>query len=735
MPLPPEMDPLVIYYFFVTDDEEPEDTSVFQGFGHSLFSLSWAMRLVAPMPADVLEQAHPIDGVIAQRIGGLRPNRWAPLTISAVESQGPLDLGLFVVLLSGQQDVAERVAAWIARTGGDVLHVSSVGIDGVLKPDEFDEGSLLTHCLSRLRSAEDVLDAERFRTAAWAFEQRFERRPVEVDLPPMGHNALVGNRMALERAGRRLGPDMSFVGRTESDYTAVIIESCEAVMSARSEVGPRDFHALSTFPASLVLSEPALFRHAYRTMRNPRTEEARATDRMMKFFKQQRGLINNSTEDLPDFLNGSKLAQYMLVTRQMELETHALTVGMRASQTCSAVMRLTPAVNHVFNDLAGFARSVRADKPESRLKARRLFERIQSGLIEGIGPERLAYITDSGPRLKIVADAPLEWLPIDGLPLSFRKDVSRINATPGNLMVGQLVVPRTVTFTPHDLQKVLVVSSFSETDRLRGLMRASIEAIRHQWQGKVEVIFKTASSRSELVDVLNAYDGMIMVFDGHGAGNQADNVGTLVVGADKVDAWSLRSEARVPPIVVLSACDTQGIDSSSHATVGNGFLAAGARTVLATMLPVDGMGSASFVTRLIYRLADFLPAALSMKKRVLDWTEVISGMLRMLLATEILDALVGPPSGLRTPRGLMQRDANMDINGDRPDWYERLIQRIAEHRGESAQAVTNRAKGIIARSEAIRYVQLGNPESIAIDDGSVFARFAPGESSQTGAPD
>lgn len=36
--------------------------------------------------------------------------------------------------------------------------------------------------------------------------------------------------------------------------------------------------------------------------------------------------------------------------------------------------------------------------------------------------------------------------------------------------------------------------------------------------------------------------------------------------------------------------------------------------------------------------------------------------------------------------------------------------------------VAGKAEAILARSEAIRYIQLGNPESILIDDGEVTKR-------------
>ncbi len=188
-----------------------------------------------------------------------------------------------------------------------------------------------------------------------------------------------------------------------------------------------------------------------------------------------------------------------------------------------------------------------------------------------------------------------------------------------------------------------------------------------------------------------------------------------------MDVWELRGTTRVPPIVILSACDTHGIDAASHATVGNGFLALGARTVLATLLPVGGLSSAGFIARLVYRIADFLPAALRAETRVLNWTEVIGEMIRMLLATEMLDQLVSFPTPKGTPRWQMQFKANGDINMGDEMWFDNLIENIAAYRGEQKDAVEQRAKGVMAHSEAIRYAQLGSPETILIDDGRIRA--------------
>lgn len=292
--------------------------------------------------------------------------------------------------------------------------------------------------------------------------------------------------------------------------------------------------------------------------------------------------------------------------------------------------------------------------------------------------------------------------------------------------MGLLTEPITLTFTPKQLHQILVVSCFRDNDPLRNILVGSLEAIRNQWEGKAEIIHKTAKNAAEFIEALNEFDGNIFIFDGHGAGNADTPVGKIMIADEAIDVWSLRGSFRTPPIVILSACDTHGIDASSQATIGNAFLGIGARTVLATLLPVDGPSSAGFIARLVYRIAEFIPAVLSAKIRVLNWTEIISGLLRMLLTSEILNALVGPPAPQGTPRARLQAIADIEINSrEFDDWYERLLDAIAEYRDEDFETVRSKARNVLARSEAIRYVQLGNPETILIDDGEkLFRQFA-----------
>jgi hypothetical protein len=712
-------DPLKIYYFVVLETDDPEKTTAFQGFSISWKKLHWALHLLSTLPADVLERSYKIDDVIAQRMGNGRSLYWFPINIGSLEQFTAEEIGVFIVCFTGEEAAARRTTAWIKSQAHPVLHISSGPAEGACHLDDFSIDRLHQYCLETLAARKDALTSDRQEAATTCLAKWQEPARISSGIRELQHNVLIPNHMSLARAARTLEKGQPFIGHSEGEYTAVILESMEAVYRVREEVGIRPLHRLMLPNPGIILTEPAFFRHAYGRVRPEGRLEDRDVAKTLRYLQIQRGFHNEFDRDYVLNLLKSRTAQLLLNARQSELMTHTLGIGLKAAQTCSSVMRLSPAVNHVFPALSAYAASVRSHKLQARLKARRLFAKIQNGLKEAVGDERMTFIEKKGGPLKIVSDAPIEWLPVGNLPLSLRYDCSRINATPGNLMMGLLTHVAPLTFEPQQLQKILILSSFTDGDPLKNVLTRSINVLRAQWDNKVEVVFEHAKSQKDFVEVLNRFDGYILIFDGHGADNSDEPVGKLIIGSDSVNVWDLRGEVRIPPIVVLSACDTHGIDASTQATVGNGFLALHARTVLATLLPVGGLASAAFISRLVYRLADFLPAVMSAEKRVLNWTEVIAGMLRMLFASEMLDHLVGPPAPQGTPRGKLQLEANMDINTREEAWFDNLIAAIAEHHGVAAEAIASKAAGVIAHCEAIRYVQLGNPETILIDDGRI----------------
>lgn len=721
----PTFDPLKIYYFVTLATDDPHDVTPFQGFSTSWETVSWALDLLVGLPADALESTIKIEEVIALRMGGVRPLAWAPLGIKYLDGIAATQLGVFIVLFSGEKECAEKIAVWARTQRKPVLHVSNQEIEGACKPDELTTEQLQAYCIEAFRKSPDTFTTEQ-RAAADAALGNWIYRPLTPSgLTEKAHNVTRPNYMVLRRAARSVAKGAPFVGNSEAEYTDAILESARAVVAVREQVGLYGFHYMTHLRPELILTEPALYRLNYKAIKPTGPFEEKVVARSLRWIQTQKGLHSQLPGEYVRDLVKSPIAQSILAARAAELDVFTSGIGLRAAQTTSAVVRLSPGVNHVFPTLSAYARSVRSTSLDARIKTRRLFDTIQSGLATAVGRERITFIKERQWPVKIVCDAPIEWLPIGNLPLAMRYDCSRINATPGNLLMGLLVEPRPIVVAPDSLLEFLVVSSFADDDPLKDVMKVALNVTRDGWEKRARVTFKTVKSKDEFIDALNNFEGACLIFDGHGVNNADEPVGKLMLGNEAVDVWELHRKVRVPPIVILSACDTQGIDASSHATVGNGFLFLGALTVLATLLPVDGLSSAAFVSRLVYRIADFIPSAIAARRRVLNWTEVVSGMLRRILASEILDTLVGPPEGADTPQAKLLFTAGEDIDVKEDEhWFDNLLANIAENRGQNLAVIQAKAQSIIARAEAIRYIQLGNPEFIIIDDGKTRDRLA-----------
>lgn len=716
-------DLLKIRYLLVLEDGPFERTSPFQGFSHAWPDLHWAMRLLPELPADVLEPAHPFDIVIAQRIGGRRQLVWVPVDISSLEPSSASELGVFMVCFSGDEATAERVEDWISGQEAPIYHLRLTNKKDAARLDTFTIFNLRDYCQEAFDAQKERFSGAQQIHITSALEAWQEPVLLPTDHPQLGHNIFLPNQMVLRRAFRDTKVQKPWIGRHERDYSEGIMQSVRSVLALREEVGCQNFHRMMLPTPALILAEPALYRYLYRGVRVESFFKDPIAKKTLRFLQTQKGLHNHTNVAYIRGLERSPEAQFISSQRASELTIFTLAVGLRAASTSAAVMRLSPGVNHVFSKLTNYAHHIRSDSPEARRKSMRLFKSIQQSMADAIGPQRMELIRKEKGSMKIVSDCPLEWLEVDGLPLSLARDCSRINATPGNVTIIQLAQTQVTSISPKAFERPLVVSSFVEDDPLRDIMRLSLQAARSVDGSAIDHDFRRVNTVDEFIDTLNAYEGAILIFDGHGVANTDGSVSTIMVGSEKINVWQLKYRVRVPSIVILTACDTQAVDAYSHATVGNGFLALGAKTVVATLLPVGGREAAMLAGRFLLRLKDFLSAALESGRRVLNWTEVVSGMLRMMLVSEILrDVISATASEERNRQGVhdLHVRANVWINTHKFDWYDLFLNELAELLNRDELSIRRHANRIIARSEAIRYIQLGNPEMIRIMDHRIM---------------
>jgi hypothetical protein len=401
----------------------------------------------------------------------------------------------------------------------------------------------------------------------------------------------------------------------------------------------------------------------------------------------------------------------MIRSQELGLATEAM--GALAVSEVSAVVRLPNDINRSAGLVRSFAQQYRSRAPSSR---KRLlgFRAVQKRLADAVPLEFIDLIRRSETGVRVVADAHLEWLDIDGLPLAIRKDVCRIPVTPGNLFIGTVGPHEHLWLTPAAFHHVLIVSALKRNDPIKRMFEIAFETFGDVWKDKMRVDFVDAANEKEFVDAINAFDGQVVVFDGHGA-HAEDSAAELYLQDKSIDVWTLRDKiVRMPPIVILSACDTHAADRN-HATVANGFVAIGARAVLASVFPLHAMDAATFAARLIYRLADFIGPAIGLFDRPLTWLEIVSGMIRMQLLTDFLRLLEARKKITRETYMRVHKDGNMAINNGAPDPFAVVVDALVET-GLDRADVLKELEFTVANSSTISYLHVGRPETILIDD-------------------
>ena len=160
----------------------------------------------------------------------------------------------------------------------------------------------------------------------------------------------------------------------------------------------------------------------------------------------------------------------------------------------------------------------------------------------------------------------------------------------------------------------------------------------------------------------------------------------------------------------------------SHATTANGFLTLGARSVLGTLLPIDARRAAVFIGRLLFRLVEFLPTMLADRGQAVVWSEVVGGMLRMQLLSDLLRPCLAKNLFSFDDYKEIHTAGNIAINTRRSDWFELVVGMVAERGSLLPNQVRGHFRAVLPFSDTIRYIQIGNPETVLVDDASTMQR-------------
>ncbi len=711
-----------ILYVLALPDWKPHEVTPFQGFAPGLINFVPLMEFIPSLPADIFDPTMEADDRLARRRSGDSPWLWTPVNLSTLlAKRKPGPAYPYMVVFSADKETARKVSDWRKGLRIKPIHVSFYRGGGAIHPADFTQEVLGHHLAALARKAASVLkglDIEEHLEVLGAWQPP-ERRPCSVNFH--SHNVTKPNEMTLIGAGEE--PAHGEEGHLQSSphelYVQGISESAEAVMQLWEQTRGRPAYFVSPPRPDIFLIAPASYRgmskKLERAINEPLLKSAmRALDRQRGYtieLKLEGGDQNEAHINMIGPIFGFRGAE-------MKLTTTA--VGLRTAGTVAATIRLPPAVNRTGGVVGQLARFVRTHENPPPVKSARVFKAVQDALQEYVPQEHLNLIARSEAGIKIIADAPIEWLPVDGLPLGIRFDVSRINSTPGNLFLEQIRPPMPIFIPPDAFRNYLVLSMFDDGDPIAPFLRLGTLGTVDEDGKPIIGSFASPKSVDQFVQSIGKFDGPLLIVDSHAHHPDGDEPGGLIVDGAPFDVWSLAGKVQMPPIVILSACDTHPFDRN-HATVANGFLACGAVAVVATALPIRGAHAARFVMRLINRAVHYGDIMNGMGRAV-SWSHIVGGLLRMELAVDILRHFHSTGRYDEKTRADLQLKTNMDINPHNPTWYETMLERIRAACNVLPEDFEREVADVIAASDAIRYLHLGNPEAIMVADHRAASR-------------
>ena len=723
-----------IYYVVPFPREELRKATPFRLYSTGLTEIAALVANAVLLPADVREFNGTWATIAKFRCAGAIEHAVQPLYLDSFEAAAPLFKSLPFRCVLTIPSMEEPIAEILKRVPEPWLHLS-LGDKGLGRgfPSELSWEAFA----QSLKEVAGPLALHTEEPVMRIFEQTLEHKVVspqrEFLVQPRRHGVTLMNEYAAMSTGTIGTEVLKLDAPSEREpYIEAIIASIDELLAHRRWLHNAEEEIY--FPNKLCLAASSVTTNFYG---GGFAKNNRIKRESPDFHRLILGLVRQESyaykwEELEVAAIQTDEARTML--RRNAQEHHALVASLAvfAARTLTPVLRLEPKINGIraaLAKVASLARGNNARRMHKTNQAARALMAEMLGFVDARYMEVIERARDDSSRggVKIVSDLPLEWLPVGKLPLMLAFETSRVTVTPGNVSLDNMVRVQTTYLPVSSFVDILIIRSYQANDPIRDVLKSVVTAdypFKTSLKPKIRIV--DVSTPEEFIEAWNEFKGSILIFDGHGRSDPVTGVGQLVIGGKSVTVWELKDKLdAAPPIVILSACDTQPIDSN-HATVANTMLMLGAKTVLGTFLPVNAVYAAAFVSRLILRVANYLPTIASTNiLRPVTWRSIVNGLQRMAYVTEVMLSISKNALKLSSEafEGL-QYQANVDIEKGDEQWFENFANGLARVTGKTRDEVDALIENWGALVDVMHYVQLGNPELLHIVvDGMVDDTF------------
>ena len=229
----------------------------------------------------------------------------------------------------------------------------------------------------------------------------------------------------------------------------------------------------------------------------------------------------------------------------------------------------------------------------------KIMKQVGAKIVEGsLSQDAQKMLKECTKQIVAITDLPIEWLPLDGIPLGFTHDICRIAEFPleGNLM--HYVVNEVQKYrVPKDILKhTLVVYGARDEAFVYYQNKCDNLAKRHGF------VTKYCSNKQQFFDVVNEMKPQLLVIDTHGNYDNILHQSYLLMGNDKIYPQDIIDHHVAVPMVFLSACNTAPTYNMSN-TLANVFVQSGSLAVTSSYLPLDVSESSTVYLRLLKQLS------------------------------------------------------------------------------------------------------------------------------------
>lgn len=724
--LPPS---LVYHYIVLIKDCAPQNMSTFMHISRTILGHHEAMgQIVRKLPIALFELFESQADQARVRIRGRRAYVITPLEFQYLRGlKIPTAWPLWVII--ARAELIAEAETWSAKQTVPVLKLCIDENDmgwtqlSQVQPEELRKHARLVRrrLLSKNPLIADLMTmAMKFSTLS---------PPVEMSDPHSRHshnctepNEAIGDwwNVGMEgQPGGRLGPD-------EGSYVRAIASSAGLVLRRRQQTSGNvsiDSGSAWSLPSAidLILSAPSMHQlHLQGDGEYSAIATSEAGPDVAKLYRRivkQRSysLFSNIDESrwAMDVIARTPHAQIMVRDRDLELRLFTAVTTVLGANHLAPTLRLPYCINRMGEHLRRLGKSLRDPNPSTRNKSLRLYKRLSEEMTACVPAEFLPAIGESR-SIKLISDAPVELLPVAGFPLFLRAVVSRMPAMPANLLFKHLLEKQIRVIPVSGATRCLVIRLLQPEEAIYRHLEEALCIWRDASGGEFpEYSIVDVTSVEQLIDVLRFCDHQIVIFDGHGAHpTDALDFGGLVIGGEMFDIWSLRGIVLMPPVVILSVCDTHPLDAN-HASIANGMLHLGAVSVLGTHLPIDARRAGIYVARLLYRIGAYLPE-IAARSEAVRWSEVVSSVLRMNWVTDVLELLRG--RGELSDWRELAATTTARINRHEADWLDRFVADLAAQLHRPVESTHRLLSDLVVETETIRYCHLGTPENVLIVD-------------------